>query len=161
MNQITHFFGRAESDFNYLRYIKITWEWWKVIKKEVENLRKKDLVSSEQIFIMVDTNINSADYETTSIMENFFNGIFPNYYKTNKNINSQFNSNNHMVKKYNFIHKFFIWYFESRYLGPFPNFLILMKKLFPAEKIPIKTNPDFAFNRLIRMFSKAHDTSFP
>ena len=34
-------------------------------------------------------------------------------------------------------------------------------KLFPAEKIPIQKKPDFAFNRLIRMFSKAYDTSFP
>ena len=27
--------------------------------------------------MIVDTNINSADYETNSIMENIFNGIFP------------------------------------------------------------------------------------
>ena len=39
--------------------------------KEHENLRKKDLVSSKQLFIIGDMNINSRDYETNSIVENF------------------------------------------------------------------------------------------
>ena len=39
--------------------------------KERENLRKKDLVSSKQLFIIGDRNMNSRDYETNSIVENF------------------------------------------------------------------------------------------
>ena len=38
--------------------------------KEHENLRKKDLVSSKQLFIICDRNINFLDYETISIVEN-------------------------------------------------------------------------------------------
>ena len=38
--------------------------------KEHENLRKKDLVSSKQLFIICDRNINLLDYETISIVEN-------------------------------------------------------------------------------------------
>ena len=34
-------------------------------------MRKKDLVSSKQLFIIGDININSRDYETNSIVENF------------------------------------------------------------------------------------------
>ena len=39
--------------------------------KEHENLRKKDLVSSRQLFIIGDRNINSLNYEANIIGENF------------------------------------------------------------------------------------------
>ena len=39
--------------------------------KEYKRLRKKDLVSSKQLFIISDRKINSRDYETNSNLENF------------------------------------------------------------------------------------------
>ena len=69
MKQITIFLGSWEPDFNYLRYITVSW--WKAIEKELENLRKKDLVSPKQLFTIGDSNINSVDYETNSIVETF------------------------------------------------------------------------------------------
>ena len=41
-------------------------------KKEHENLGKKDSVSSKQLFIIGDMSINSRDYETNNIVENFY-----------------------------------------------------------------------------------------
>ena len=45
----------------------------KPFKRERENLRKKDLFSSKQLFILVDMNISLLDYVTKSNVENFFN----------------------------------------------------------------------------------------
>ena len=42
------------------------------LKKERGSLRKKDLVSSKQLFTIGDMNMNSLDYETNSNVENTF-----------------------------------------------------------------------------------------
>ena len=97
MKQITQIFLEGESGFNCLRHITVTWLWWKAIKKEVENLRKKDLVSSEQIFLIGDMNINSVYYEISSIVENFFERIFRIITRPTKI--QQFNSNTSYAEK--------------------------------------------------------------
>ena len=61
-----------------------------------------------------------------------------NFIETNKNNKTSFNSNRSHAKEHNFMYKCLIGYFESRYFRPFHRkYLILIKKLFPAEKVSI------------------------
>ena len=48
----------------------------KLFEKECENFRKKDLVSSKQLVIIGDMNMNSLDYWTNSNVENIYNPSF-------------------------------------------------------------------------------------
>ena len=106
-------------------------------------------------------NKNSVDYKTNSIVENFFDGIFPIIRRPTKITTHSSTAIHHILKKHNFIHKFFLWYFQSRYFGPFTNLLLFRwKNYFQQKRYLFKRNPNLAYNRLIRMLSKAYDTSF-
>ena len=108
-------------------------------------------------------NISSLDYGTKSNAENFFNTSISNYYKTNKSNKTQFNRNTSHTKKNTILStnvSSSIWQVDIS-----DHFLILSyfnEEIISSRKDTYsKRNLNVTYNRLIKMFSKASDTSFP